>query len=240
MCSNKWDDLKKRWSCWKHLLSFSGLGFHPHTRVIDMPQNWWDERIRENKMAKVFQHIRLEREDDLNYIFAKMEPVNIGPTEDGGHEGGRAGAPSVYLDCDNSDESEGAREMQQFSAPPSQPMRTNSVPSASSGKRRSNEGANDSMVEGFKTFYQEVSEWKKQKQTSNESKKAEEDVEYETLLRELLDGGVDPESEEYFMATAVLVDTTRRAAYRPLPTMKAKLTWIKRAYLMLIGQPPTF
>ncbi|WVZ88316.1 hypothetical protein U9M48_034851, partial [Paspalum notatum var. saurae] len=69
--------------------------------------------------------------------------------------------------------------------------------SAARGKRRSSDNvcSSSSMLEGFKNFYKEVSAWKKQKEACSASKKAEEDAEYETLLRELLDGGVDPESE---------------------------------------------
>ncbi|KAJ1270935.1 hypothetical protein BS78_06G089100 [Paspalum vaginatum] len=258
MCRNKWDELKKKWSCWKYLYTFSCLGYHPRTSVIQMPQAWWDARIKEKKIARVFKRIRLQREEDLDFIFVGMEPVNIGPNEDGGHEGGggRAGVPTQYVDSDNSGELEAdhdnsgdleadhdhSGDMHRFSPPPPQPLCTASMTSASCGKRRSIDQmhSSSSMLEGFKHFYEDVSAWKKQKEASSASKKAEEDAEYETLLRELLDGGVDPESEEYYMASVVLENTAHRAAYRPLPTIKAKIAWIKRAYLRLIGQLPTF
>ncbi|WVZ87810.1 hypothetical protein U9M48_034389 [Paspalum notatum var. saurae] len=184
----------------------------------------------EKKIAHVFKRIRLER----------MEPVNIGPSEDGGHEGGRAGVPTQYVDSDHSGDLEADHDnscdleadcdmMHRFSPPPPQPMCTASMTSAARGKRRSSDNvcSSSSMLEGFKNFYKEVSAWKKQKEACSASKKAEEDAEYETLLRELLDGGVDPESEVYYMASAVLENTTRRAAYRPLPNIKAKIAWIK-------------
>ncbi|KAJ1262298.1 hypothetical protein BS78_09G095900 [Paspalum vaginatum] len=102
MCRNKWDELKKKWSCWKYLHTFSGLGYHPRTGVIQMPKAWWDARIKEKKISRVFKRIRLQREEDLDFIFAGMDPVNIGPNEDGGCEGGRAGVPTQHVDSDNS------------------------------------------------------------------------------------------------------------------------------------------
>ncbi|KAJ1258370.1 hypothetical protein BS78_10G070200 [Paspalum vaginatum] len=188
---------------------------------------------QENKVASVFQHVRLEREEDLNLIFAKMEPVSVGPSEDVGHERGRAGAPTHYLDSDNSNDSEADLQMHPSNPPPPHHTRSTSRTSTSCGKRQASDpiGSRASFLEGFKTFYHDVSDWKKQKQTSSASKKAEEDAEYEAFMKEPLDAGVNPESHEYFMASEVLVDVTRQGAYRPLPTIEAKLTWIKRAYL---------
>ncbi|WVZ80872.1 hypothetical protein U9M48_028313 [Paspalum notatum var. saurae] len=219
-CKNKWDELKKKWSCWKHLLSFSGV---------------------ENNLAKQFMHSRLDHEEELNEIFKNMDPINIGPNEDGGHKGGRAGVPTQHLDSDNSNNSEDDLQIQQ-PTPPSQHRRTTPMTSASSRKRRSR--SNDPKLsgsqfwEGFKNVYQEVSASKKQKETDYSSKKAEEDAEYETMLRELLDEGVRPAYEEYFMASEVFLDVTRRGAYRPLPDIDAKLAWIKRAYFSMKGRPP--
>ncbi|KAJ1262251.1 hypothetical protein BS78_09G092400 [Paspalum vaginatum] len=200
-CKHKWDELKKKWSCWKSLLKWSGVTFHPDG-TINMPKHWWDARIAENKIAKVFKRCRLEHEDKLDYIFSRMEPVNVGPHEEGGHEGGR-GVPTQHLDSDTSDDSDD----DQPPAPP-QAMHTTSMTSASYGKRRSSDhpvsGAD--FWEGLKKFMDDVSAPKKQKQTDNACKKAEDDVEYETLMRELLDAGVDPKSDEYFMASEVLLE----------------------------------
>ncbi|WVZ87226.1 hypothetical protein U9M48_033900 [Paspalum notatum var. saurae] len=167
----------------------------------------------------------------------QMEPVNVGPSEDG-HERGRAEVLTHYLDSDDSNDSEADLQMHPSNLPPPQPACSTSRTSTSCGKRHASNpmGSRASFLEGFKTFYHDFSNWKKQKQTSSASKMAEEDAEYEAFMKELLDAGVNP--NEYFMASEVLVDVTRRGAYRPLPTIEAKLTWIKRAYLMKIGQPP--
>lgn len=217
-CKHKWDELKKKWSCWKRLIKSSDVKFHPRTGLIEMPQHWWDRQIAANKLAKMFQHCRLEHEEQLDFIFAKMELDDVGPNEVGGHEGEQADVPTHYLGSDHSDDSN----------------------AATSGKRQLNDimVSNALFWEGFRNVYQEISASKKQKQTGSASKKAEEDAEYETFMRELLDGGVDPVSDEYFMASEVLLDIPRRGAYRPLPTIKAKLAWIKRVYLSMKGQPP--
>ncbi|KAJ1262576.1 hypothetical protein BS78_09G119300 [Paspalum vaginatum] len=239
-CKSKWHELKKRWNSWKYLHTFSGLGYHPHTGAIDMPEEWWADKEKVHKVAKVFKQARLEREEDLDVIFAKMEPVNVGPREDGGHERGRAGVPTHYVDSDDSNDSEADLQMHNSNPSPPQPTRLTTRTSESTGKRKASDPMDSraSFLEGFKTFYHDVSDWKTEKQTSRASKKAEEDSEYEQFMKELLDGGVNPDSHEYFMASEVLVDITRRGAYRPLPTIEAKLAWIKRAYLMKIGQPP--
>ncbi|KAJ1262859.1 hypothetical protein BS78_09G141100 [Paspalum vaginatum] len=137
-CKNKWDELKKKWSCSKHLLSFSGVIFHPRTKLINMPKHWWDARILENNLAKVFQHSWFDHEEELNIIFKNMELVNIGPNEDGGHEGGRAGVPAHYLNSDNSNDSKDDIQIQQPTPPPQHRCST-SVTSASSRKRRSSD-----------------------------------------------------------------------------------------------------
>jgi len=162
-----------------------------------------------------------------------MEPVNVGPHEDGGHERGRAGVPTHYVDSDDSNDSEADLQMHNSNPPPLQPMHSTSRRCASSGKRKGSDSmySGASFLEGFKTLYHDGSGWKKQKQTSSASKKAEEDAEYEAFMKELLYLGVNPESQEYFMASEVLVDVTRRG-------IEAKIAWIKRAYLMKIGQPP--
>ncbi|WVZ53848.1 hypothetical protein U9M48_004736 [Paspalum notatum var. saurae] len=112
----------------------------------------------------------------------------------------------------------------------SQPMHTSSR--SASGKRQSND-----FWEGFKNFYQEISSSKKQKETCSASEKHDPDPEYEALMKELLEGGVDPKSKEYFMASEVLLDIHRRGAYRPLPDIEAKLLWIKRVYHRMEGHP---
>ncbi|KAJ1273011.1 hypothetical protein BS78_06G247200 [Paspalum vaginatum] len=236
-CKSKWRELKKRWTAWKYLHTFSGLGYHPRTGAIVMPEDWWEDKLKVHPVAKVFKQTRLEREEDLDIIFANMEPVNDGPPEDGGHERGRAGVPTHYVDSDDSDDSETDLHMHNSNTPPPQSTWRTERVSASIGKRKASDPMDSraSFLEGFKTFYHDVSDWRKEKQTSRASKKAEEDAEYEEFMRELLDAGVNPDSHEYFMASEVLVDVTRRGAYRPLPTIEAKLAWIKRAYLMKIG-----
>ncbi|KAJ1277544.1 hypothetical protein BS78_04G012700 [Paspalum vaginatum] len=238
-CKHKWDELKKKWSCWKRLIKSNGIVFHPRTGLIDMPRNWWDKQIAANKLAKGFQQSRLEHEEQLDYIFAKMDPGNVGPNEVGGPEGGQTGVPTQYLDSDHSDASDADPQTQQPSPPPSQPVRMTSM-NASSGKRQLSDlmVSNSLFWEGFSNFYQEISTLKKQKQTGSASNKADEEAEYETFMKELLDGGLDPESDEYFMASEVLLDIPRRGAYRPLPTVRAKVAWIRRVYLNMKGQPP--
>ncbi|WVZ78162.1 LOW QUALITY PROTEIN: hypothetical protein U9M48_025919 [Paspalum notatum var. saurae] len=235
-CKHKWDELKKKWSCWKRLIKSNGIVFHPRTGLIDMPRNWWDKQIAANKLAKGFQQSRLEHEEQLDYIFAKMDPGNVSPNEVHGAEGGQAGVPTQYLDSDHSDASDADPQTRQPSPPPSQPVRMTSM-SAASGKRQLSDlmVSNSLFWEGFSNFYQEISTLKKQKQTG---KKDDEDAEYETFMKELLDGGLDPESDEYFMASEVLLDIPRRGAYRPLPTVRAKVAWIRRVYLSMKGQPP--
>ncbi|WVZ91135.1 hypothetical protein U9M48_037344 [Paspalum notatum var. saurae] len=203
-CRHKWDELKKKWTCWRHLIKFSGVGRHPKTGVIDMPKDWWDQRIDENPLARQFQTSCLRHEEELNFIFAKMEPVNMGPNEDGGHEGGQAGPPTHYLDSDTSDSSDNDIQALMPGPSTSQPMHTSSR--SASGKRQSND-----FWEGFKNFYQEISSSKKQKETCSASEKHDPDPEYEALMKELLEGGVDPKSKEYFMASEVLLDIHRRA-----------------------------
>ncbi|KAJ1256295.1 hypothetical protein BS78_K050800, partial [Paspalum vaginatum] len=200
-CKNKWDELRKKWSCWRRLIKLSGVTFHPETKLIDMPPEWWAAQIAANPLAKGFQHSRLEYEDQLNFIFAKIEPVNIGSDELGGHEGGRAGPPTHYLNSDDSDDSEEHLPVQLPSPLPSQPRRTSSM--SASGKRQSSDPM-ASTVEfwgGFKHFHQEVSASKKQKLAAGSSNQIEEDHEYDAFMMELLDAGIDPESNEYFMAS---------------------------------------
>lgn len=209
--------------------------------MIDMPEFWWDKQISANKVAKFFQQNRLEHEEKLDIIFEKQEPVNVGPKAPGGHEGGNAGVPTQHVDSDHTYDSEDELPGELPSPPRSHHVRTNSMTSASSGKRH----YSDPMVssahfwDGFKNYYKDVSACKKQKQSESSSKVAEDDTEYEALMTELLHGGVDPASEEYFMATVVLEDMHRRCAYRPLPTIEAKRAWIKRMFNFITGQPPS-
>ncbi|WVZ77019.1 hypothetical protein U9M48_024922 [Paspalum notatum var. saurae] len=87
-CKSKWRELKKKWTAWKYLHTFSGIDYHPRTVAIVMSEDWWEDKLKVHPVAKVFKQTRLEREEDLNIIFANMEPVNVGPCEDGGHERG--------------------------------------------------------------------------------------------------------------------------------------------------------
>ncbi|WVZ91555.1 hypothetical protein U9M48_037708 [Paspalum notatum var. saurae] len=205
-----------------------------------MSEDWWEDKLKVHPVAKVFKQTRLQREEDLNIIFANMEPVNVGPCEDGGHERGRAGPPTHYVDSDDTNNSEADLQMHNSNPPPPEHTPSTLRRCASHAKRKAADPMESraSFLEGFKTFYHDVSDWKKQKQTSSAFMKAQEDAEYEEFMKELLAAGVKPSSHEYFMASKVLVDVTRRGAYRLLPTIEDKLVWIKRAYLMKIGQPP--
>ena len=166
-----------------------------------------------------------------------MEPVNVGPNEDGGHEGGRAGVPTQYLDSDTSHDSDDDVEIQQHTPP--LPKRTTSITSAANGKRHSSDPGFPiaDFFEGLKNFYQDISTSKKQKHT-DVSNKVEEDAEYEGFMRELIDAGVKPKSDEYFMASDVLLDVRCRGAYRPLSNLEDKLDWIKKTYHVMNGRPP--
>ncbi|KAJ1296417.1 hypothetical protein BS78_01G298900 [Paspalum vaginatum] len=117
-CKHKWDDLRKKWACWKRLIKLSGVTFHPKTKLINMPQEWWDQQILANPIAKVFMHTQLEYEEQLDIMFVNLDPINIGPDESGGHEGGRAGAPTHYLDSDTSNDSDDDTQKQLPSPPP--------------------------------------------------------------------------------------------------------------------------
>ncbi|WVZ59352.1 hypothetical protein U9M48_009505, partial [Paspalum notatum var. saurae] len=157
-----------------------------------------------NPLAKGFQHSRLEYEDKLNFIFAKLEPVNIGPDELGGHERGQAGPPTHYWDSDGSDDFDEDLPVQLPSSPPSHPRCTASI--SASGKRQSSSGGARRGPAGAVA-----------------PAKIEEEHEYDAFMMELLDAGIDPESDEYFMASIVLLDKRCWGAYRPLHTIKAKM-----------------
>ncbi|WVZ49552.1 hypothetical protein U9M48_000899 [Paspalum notatum var. saurae] len=130
-------------------------------------------REEANPIAKHFMHTRLEYEELLDEIFKNLDPVNIGPDELDGHEGGRAGAPTHYLDVDTSNDSDDDNQKQLPSPLPSQPVRTTSMTS------------------------------KKQKVASSPSNQVVEDPEYDAFMLELLDAGIDPEFDEMesWMAT---------------------------------------
>jgi len=184
-------------------------------------------------------HTRLEYEELLDEIFKNLDPVNIGPDELDGHEGGRAGAPTHYLDVDTSSDSDNDSQKQLPSPLPSQPVRSTSM--GTSSKRRPSDpvASTAEFWEGFKKFHEDVSASKKQKVASSPSNQVVEDPEYDAFMLELLDEGVDPESDDYFMASVVLLDSRCRGAYRPLPTIKAKLAWTKKMFLCTKGQPPS-
>ncbi|WVZ52258.1 hypothetical protein U9M48_003334, partial [Paspalum notatum var. saurae] len=238
-CKHKWDEFKKKWACWRRLIKLSGVIFHPKTKLINMPQEWWDQQIQANPIAKQFMHTRLEYEELLDEIFKNLDPVNIGPDELDGHEGGRAGAPTHYLDVDTSNDSDNDSQKQLPSPLPSQPVRSTSM--GTSSKRRPSDpvASTAEFWEGFKKFHEDVSASKKQKVASSPSNQVVEDPEYDAFMLELLDEGVDPESDDYFMASVVLLDSCCQGAYCPLPTIKSKLAWTKKMFLCTKGQPPS-
>ena len=45
-CKHNWDEFKKKWACWRRLIKLSGVTFHPKTKLINMPQEWWDQQIQ--------------------------------------------------------------------------------------------------------------------------------------------------------------------------------------------------
>ncbi|KAJ1264931.1 hypothetical protein BS78_08G038300 [Paspalum vaginatum] len=215
-CKHKWDELRRKWSCWKQLTKSSDVKFHPRTGLIDMPDDWWDAQIAANKHAKVFRQCRLENEEQLDYIFAKMEPANASVLSSG------CGASGFHEQ--GSLESDALRFLNWKALP--RPIHCPRLSSPPQPLKRARTNACANEVGGHDGGRAEAP-----------TPDMESDPEYEAFMRELLDGGVDPESDEYFMASEVLLDIPRRGAYRPLPTVKAKIAWIKRAYRSMIGQP---
>ena len=45
-CKSKWEELKKRWTAWKYLHKFSGIGYHPRTGAINMDEDWWEDKLK--------------------------------------------------------------------------------------------------------------------------------------------------------------------------------------------------
>lgn len=75
---NKSNTLKRQHSLWKKLKNKSGAGWDNNTGTIRCDDDWWEDRIEEDREAKQFRHKPLAHEDELTILFGSMDDVEDG------------------------------------------------------------------------------------------------------------------------------------------------------------------
>uniref|UniRef100_I1QM88 Myb/SANT-like domain-containing protein n=1 Tax=Oryza glaberrima TaxID=4538 RepID=I1QM88_ORYGL len=211
---NKFSTMKRQYKLWKSLKNMSGGGWDNNSSTIRCDDDWWEDRIEENRDAGQFHGKPLEHEDELTTLFGCMD------TEEGtmlcvGGIGERT--PSGGSD-DNLT-----------------PMSNDNVGLSSAGRvaqRAGKEQVVDSpppkKSKNMEYYVGCISESMLERSRNESSVLRGEQDEMKELLRLVEEDGVAQGSELYFIATDLFRSAARRAAFRciyPAENRKAWLRW---------------
>uniref|UniRef100_I1QHH8 Myb/SANT-like domain-containing protein n=1 Tax=Oryza glaberrima TaxID=4538 RepID=I1QHH8_ORYGL len=210
---NKFSTMKRQYKLWKSLKNMSGGGWDNNSGTIRCDDDWWEDRIEENRDAGQFHGKPLEHEDELTTLFGCMD------TEEGtmlcvGGIGERT--PSGGSD-DNLT-----------------PMSNDNVGLSSAGRvaqRAGKEQVVDSpppkKSKNMEYYVGCISESMLERSRNESSVLRGEQDEMKELLRLVEEDGVAQGSELYFIATDLFRSAARRAAFRCIYLAENRKAWLR-------------
>uniref|UniRef100_A0A0E0GVI3 Myb/SANT-like domain-containing protein n=1 Tax=Oryza nivara TaxID=4536 RepID=A0A0E0GVI3_ORYNI len=211
---NKSNTLKRQHSLWKKLKNKSGAGWDNNTGTIRCDDDWWEDRIEEDREAKQFRHKPLAHEDELTILFGSMDDVEDGigdRTPCGGSEDNCTPIPTghVGLSEDNAGRSSVGREAQR------------------AGKEQVVDSPPPKKTKNMEYYVERISESMLEKSRNESSVIRGEQEEVTELLLQVEQDGVAQGSELYYIATDLFRSPARRAAFRCIRAPEHRIGWLR-------------